>query len=177
MKVLHLSSYYITNKLYMNLFKQLSTEGLEQHVFIPVKSSGSIGVNQLPAENKTVHYHFKHMIKPHDKFLFFHKINKQMKEIEKDILSQNQIDIIHAHTIFSDGGCAYKIHKKYNIDYVVSVRSTDINFFYKYGIHLRPFMYKVLLNAKNVVFISDAYQKRCSNCCLTKCFIRLKINV
>ncbi|WP_339147930.1 MULTISPECIES: glycosyltransferase [unclassified Sutcliffiella] len=160
MKVLHLSSYYITNKLYMNLFKQLSTEGLEQHVFIPVKSSGSIGVNQLPAENKTVHYHFKHMIKPHDKFLFFHKINKQMKEIEKDILSQNQIDIIHAHTIFSDGGSAYKIHKKYNIDYVVSVRSTDINFFYKYGIHLRPFMYKVLLNAKNVVFISDAYQKK-----------------
>ncbi|WP_404445702.1 glycosyltransferase [Sutcliffiella horikoshii] len=160
MRVLHLSSYYITNKLYMNLFKQLSTKGLEQDVFIPVKSSNSIGVNQLPKDYKTVHYHYKNIVKPHHKLMYFNKISKQMKEIENEILEKNDIDIIHAHTIFSDGGSAYKIYKKYNIDYVVSVRSTDINAFYKYGFHLRPFMYKVLLNAKNIVFISNAYQKK-----------------
>ncbi|TYS59920.1 glycosyltransferase family 4 protein [Sutcliffiella horikoshii] len=160
MRVLHLSSYYITNKLYMNLFKQLSTKGLEQDVFIPVKSSNSIGVNQLPSDYKTVHYHYKNIVKPQHKIMYFNKISKQMKEIEQEILSKNDIDVIHAHTIFSDGGSAYKLHKKYNIEYVVSVRSTDINSFYKYGYHLRPFMYKVLLNAKNIVFISNAYQKK-----------------
>lgn len=37
MKVLHLCSYYIGNKLYSNMFKQISLEGHDQEVFIPVR--------------------------------------------------------------------------------------------------------------------------------------------
>ncbi|WP_421381551.1 glycosyltransferase family 4 protein [Bacillus salacetis] len=160
MRLLHISSYYITNKLYMNLYKQLSHEGFQQEVFIPVKEESLIGVNQLPEEFTNVNYFYKNIIKKYDKYLYHNKINKQMKHIEQDILTGGNVDFIHAHTVFSDGGSAYKLHKKYGTDYIVNVRNTDINFFYKYAIHLRPFMYKVLRNAKAIVFLSHAYKQK-----------------
>ncbi|MGM0843734.1 MAG: glycosyltransferase family 4 protein [Bacillota bacterium] len=158
MRLLHISSYYITNKLYMNLYKQLSHEGLHQEVFIPIRQESLTGVNQLPEVYTDVNYYYRNIIKKHDKFLYHNKINKQMKHIEKSIWSNTQIDFIHAHTVFSDGGTAYKLHKKYGTEYIVNVRRADIISFFKYAIHLRPFMYKVLRNAKAIVFISQAYK-------------------
>ncbi|WP_173107701.1 glycosyltransferase family 4 protein [Bacillus sp. KH172YL63] len=143
----------------MNLFKRLANKRIEQDVFVPIKDEEHSGSNQLPLEYQTVHYYYKNIVKKHDKFLYHNKISKQMKEIEKS-LDPKEIDFIHAHTVFSDGGTAYKLHKKYGTDYIVSVRNTDINFFYKYAIHLRPFMYKILKNAKAVVFISHAYKQK-----------------
>ncbi|MHA7139621.1 glycosyltransferase family 4 protein [Rossellomorea arthrocnemi] len=143
----------------MNLFKRLAKKNIEQDVFVPIKGEEYRGSNQLPQEYQNVHYHYKNIVKKHDKFLYHNKISKQMKEIEKSIQAK-EIDFIHAHTVFSDGGTAYKLNRKYGIDYIVSVRNTDINFFYKYAIHLRPLMYKILKNAKAVVFISHAYKHK-----------------
>jgi L-malate glycosyltransferase len=159
MRILHICSYYIGNKLYMNLMKQLSLDGVNQEVFIPIRKSTHFGKNQLPSEFNTVKYYYKNILNRCDRFLFHTKINKQMKEIEKTIITNVEIDFIHSHTVFSDGGTAYKIHKKYGINYIVNVRNTDINTFYKYAIHLRAFMYKVLLNASAIVFISHAYKQ------------------
>ena len=39
MKILHICSYYTGNKLYKNLFKELSNEGLDQLVYIPLRDS------------------------------------------------------------------------------------------------------------------------------------------
>ena len=62
--------------------------------------------------------------------------------------------------LFSDGGTAYLLNKKYGLNYVVSVRSADIYAFYKYAVFHRPFIHKVLKNATAVVFISHAYKKQ-----------------
>jgi len=160
MRILHICSYYIGNKLYRNLIKHLSFSGIEQEVFIPIRDKNHFGKNQLPSEFKLVNYYYRNILKNYDRILFHNKMNKQMKEIEKIILSNKTIDFIHAHTIFSDGGTAYKIYKKYGTNYIVNVRNTDINIFYKYGIHLRPLMYKILLNASSIVFISHAYKQK-----------------
>ncbi|PSL40697.1 glycosyltransferase involved in cell wall biosynthesis [Planomicrobium soli] len=158
MEVLHICSYYIGSKIYKNLVKELSQEGIKQHIFIPIKNEKLIGENELLDESININYYYKTILKKHDKYLYHNKINKQMKEIEKNQILDQDIDYIHAHTIFSDGGTAYKIKRKYNIDYAVAVRDTDINVFYKYAIHLRPFMNKILLNANKIVFISYAYK-------------------
>ncbi|WP_411738687.1 glycosyltransferase family 4 protein [Peribacillus sp. S4] len=160
MRILHICSYYIGNKLYMNLIKQLSFKGINQEVFIPVKDKNYIGKNQLPQGYNTVNYCYRNILKKYDRFLLYNKVNKQMKEIEKSLLINREIDFVHAHTLFSDGGTAYKLYKKYGINYIVNVRNTDINVFYKYGLHLRPFIQKVLLNARAVVFISHAYKEK-----------------
>lgn len=158
MKILHICSYYIGNELYSNMFRQLSIEGVHQEIFIPIKHNNQIGKNQLPDEIIDINYYYKPILKKHDRFLYHSKILKQKKEIEKVILNTNSIDFVHAHTVFSDGGTAYKLYEEYNIDYIINVRNTDINWYFKYAFHLRPFMYKVLLSAKKIVFISYAYK-------------------
>lgn len=158
MHILHICTYYIGNQLYRNLIQELSKKGINQSVFIPLKEDNLIGKNQLPSKYNTVDYYYRNILKNHDRFFYFHKTKKQLKEIEHSIISKKNIDFIHAHTVFSDGGTAYKLNKKYGINYIVNVRNTDINFFYKYGLHLRPFMYKVLKNASKIVFLSHAYK-------------------
>jgi len=144
----------------MNLIEKLSYHGINQEVFIPIRNSHHSGENQLPSRYSTVKYYYINMLHKYDRILFYNKINKQKKEIEKTILSNGEIDCIHAHTVFSDGGTAYILNKEYEVPYIVNVRNTDINTFYKYAIHLRPLMYKILLNAKSIVFISQAYKQK-----------------
>jgi glycosyltransferase involved in cell wall biosynthesis len=71
----------------------------------------------------------------------------------------NNVSLIHAHSLFSDGGVAYELYKKYNIPYLVAIRNTDINKYFKYGIHLRPYALKILKNASKIIFISNAYKE------------------
>ena len=159
MKLLHICSYYIGNRLYKNMVKELAKKGLKQEVFVPVRKKELQGVNALDQNRyPSVNYYFPHMIKKHHRYFYFQKIRKQQRVLEEQVLKKESVDLIHAHTIFSDGGTAYRIHKKHDIPYVVSVRGTDINRFYKKALHLRPFMYKILQEAKAVVFISHAYQ-------------------
>src|SRR5690606_5020194 len=49
---------------------------------------------------------------------------------------------------------------KYNIPFIVSIRSTDINVFYKYLIHQRSFGVRILKQAKQIVLISASYRAR-----------------
>lgn len=160
MNLLHICSYYIGNKLYSNLIEELSKNDINQDIFIPIKSESFIGVNQLKPGETNIEYHYKNILNKSDRFLYKSKIKKQMKSVENEILSKKKIDIIHAHTIFSDGGTAYELHKKYGIEYIVNVRNTDINFFYKYALHLRSYMYKILFNSKKIVFVSYAYKNK-----------------
>lgn len=159
-RIVHICSYYIGNKLYENLIKELCLAGVKQEVFVPIKNKLDSGKNQLPPDFESVNYHYKNILKKHDRILFHNKINKQLREIEKSVKGIEDVNFIHAHTVFSDGGTAYKLYKKYKIKYLVTVRNTDINIFYKYGLHLRAFMYQVLLNAQVVVFISEAYKQK-----------------
>src|SRR5690606_6863857 len=70
----------------------------------------------------------------------------------------SKIDLIHAHTWYSDGGVAFELSQKYNIPFIVAIRSTDISYFYKFFLFQRNFGKKILLNSKKIVFISVSYK-------------------
>jgi glycosyltransferase involved in cell wall biosynthesis len=76
------------------------------------------------------------------------------RELEQLKLFENT-DFVHAHNLFNDGAVAYRLKKKYNIDYVVTIRLTDTELQYKYMYQRRPFIHKVLKNAKRIIFISE----------------------
>ncbi|ASN04228.1 glycosyltransferase family 4 protein [Virgibacillus necropolis] len=157
MKVLHICSYYTGNKLYMNMVENLSYKNIEQDVYIPVRDEKLIGKNQL-SKDINIKYYYNNVLRKKDRLLFFNKIKKQFIDIEKSVEIEFKLDFIHAHTLYSDGGTAYKLNQKFGIDYTVTVRNTDINIFFKYAIHLRPYIYKVLKSASSIVFISHAYR-------------------
>lgn len=159
MNVLHICSYYIRNDLYQKLICELSkNQKLNQTLYIPIKDKKFINKNILESENLTFYY--DNILLKRDRILYKTKITKQLKRVELLVGNLKTIEFIHAHTLFSDGGTAYLFKKKYGIKYMVNIRATDINIFYKYGIHLRNFMKKVLLDAEFIVFISQAYKDK-----------------
>src|SRR5699024_3946936 len=158
MKVMHICTYYIGNKLYSNLINALSDDEIEQYIYIPIRNKEHFEKNKITTKSKkNLTYNYNNILKKYHRLFFFNKIYKQKREIEKD-LYKFKPDVIHAHALFSDGGTAYLLKKKYDINYIVNVRNTDINVFYKFFLYLRPLMSKILKNAESVVFISFAYK-------------------
>ncbi len=134
------------------------SKNVQQTMYIPIKSKELENRNIVDSDQ--LEFHYDYILKKQDRFLYKGKIKKQLKRIEEKIPDIKEFDLIHAHTLFSDGGTAYLLHQKYGLNYVVSVRSADIYAFYKYAFFHRPFIHQVLKHASAVVFISHAYKKQ-----------------
>lgn len=156
MKVLHICSDFAKQSIYNQLVSRLDNKLSGQEIYIPVRTAAEVGQYQNKELNKT-QYHYAFILNKWDRFNYFGKIKKTTNFIDQTISIKN-VDIIHAHFLFSDGGIAYDLYKKYNIPYIVAVRNTDLNLFFKYLILLRPFARKILKGATNIIFLSNAYK-------------------
>ncbi|OAK74428.1 glycosyltransferase family 4 protein [Lederbergia galactosidilytica] len=155
--ILNLCSYYIGNKLYMNLFGELSKAIQFQYVYVPIRSISLNNKNMLTKSNVVIKY--DNILKRYHRILYGSKIKSQVKKIS-NLVNIRSFDLIHAHTWFSDGGVAYLLKKKFGINYIVTIRNTDLNFFYKYAFHYRSFAHSILRQASKVTFLSPSYLER-----------------
>lgn len=94
-----------------------------------------------------------------DRLVFHYKYQKVYNKLIQDI-NVNEYDLLHAHSLFANGYIAYKIFQEYHIPYIVAVRNTDINTFFKYFIYLRKLGIKILENASKIILISQAYKDK-----------------
>jgi glycosyltransferase involved in cell wall biosynthesis len=156
--ILHIINGYCGNKVYGNLLAILDSFGFKQLAYIPIRSLQDQSRFRNFGLKNTV-YSYSYIIQSiFDRIFFFRKIRKISRDIEKnEDFSPGML--IHAHTLFSDGGVALSLHRKFGMHYLVAVRNTDINFFYKYFFFLRGYGEKILLEAKQVIFLSPAYQE------------------
>lgn len=154
MKILHVNSYYNTGKFYKNIFDRQIDNNLEIKVYVPtIRTFKFVNfdygkytmISRINNKYDRIIFHLKHK-----------KIYKDIKE-KNDILTFN---LVHAHSLFSNGYIAYKLKKEFNIPYIVAVRNTDINVFFKYMIHLRRLGVKILNNASNIIFLSESYKNK-----------------
>lgn len=157
-KILQISNDFADQKIYVNLVKRLSILGYKQIVYVPVKCKSKINGNRDDSLTN-VDYIYSYILKRNIIFRlrYFNKIKILFNDLEKKI-DLNQIDLIHAHFLFSDGGVAYRVKRKYNIPYIVSVRASDLYTFYKKMPHLRSYGLKILREADKIVFINPSYQ-------------------
>lgn len=145
MRVLHICSYYLGSKLYENLF--LNLENLvKNYVYVPVNQNEK---KETLNRNVLISKVFTTL----DRFFFFRKNKKILLDIE-DKVKINEFDLLHAHTLFTNGYVAYKLKEKYDKNYIVAVRNTDINVFFKYFFFLRKLGVKILENSEKIIFIS-----------------------
>ena len=156
-KVLHIASYFARQSVYINLVREVSKYNVEQNVFVPVRTKQEIGRNQ-DEELVKVSYRYAHILRPWDRLFYFSKIKKVKRSIEQwgDLAA---LDIIHAHCLFSDGGVALLLKRKYGIKYVVAIRNTDFRFFRTMP-HLKRFGLKILKEAEQVIHINPSYQAK-----------------
>ena len=148
-EVLHICADFPYNKLYDLLIRALSEEN-SNIVYVP--STKRDIQTQYP-----VIYLGREFSKI-DRLLYFRKQHIVTKDIANRGICKD-IDIIHAHTLFTSGYVAWKLSSMFNKPFIVAVRNADVNVFFRFMRHLRPIGIKILLAAKKVVFISPVYKR------------------
>lgn len=156
MRVLHVCNGFAGSKVHVSLAQKLDNLGIEQTVYCPVRDLSHIGKNQF-AGNR-IKFVYSYCIKSWYKCVYHYKAYMLYRDLKSNV-DLKTIDIIHAHTLFSDGVLAYRANKEFGIPYIVAVRNTDVNGFVRLMKHCHHLGRKILLNAEKVLFISSALQK------------------
>lgn len=155
MNVLHICSNFQVNPLYKELLYRLESE-VHNMVIAPIFEPKE---DDLPEYNHIPVFYFQREKGILNRLHFSRKIKNITDFVESNI-PLNDVQLIHAHTWYSDGAVAYNLYKKYKIPYIVAIRDTDLNLFFTYFIQLRHLGYEILENASEVIFINKIYQNK-----------------
>lgn len=157
--ILHIANSYGGTEVYTNLIKSLDDLGIKQTVFVPLnpKNKNRVGSHLVSFKVKGSSIIYSTSLKSYHKYFYNSKINKIKKEIEKNI-DLTSVDLIHAGLFCSDGAVAYELYSQYKIPYIVAVRNTDVNTYYKKLFWKRTYFHAILEKAKNIVFLSPRYK-------------------
>ncbi len=152
-RILHINCNYVGTTLHQLMIEELDKAGYDNSVFVPIYDKNVAVIK--PNDNVVVSECFKKW----DRIFFDLKQRKILKSIERNY-DVSEFNLIHAYTLFTDGNCARKLSKKYNIPYVVAVRNTDVNSFFRLKPYLKNRGIKIMLDAKAVFFLSESYKKQ-----------------
>lgn len=153
MKILHINRNYLTSALHQVMMEHMEKPGLVHTVFAPTDDLNKSVI--APNDNVVPAQCFNEI----DRFFFDIKQKKIQASLEKKI-DVGQYDLIHAYTLFTDGNCARKLSQKYRIPYVVAVRNTDVNDFFRRLPFLRSRGIAIMRGASKVFFLSTAYRNQ-----------------
>lgn len=149
--ILHINANYIYSQLHKCMVEKLN---LKEHtvnkVFVATYNK-ELGIVKTDSDVIVCECFNKW-----DRLFFNYKQRKILKAVEENT-DVKKFNCIHAYTLFTDGNCARNLSKKYNIPYVVAVRNTDVNSFFRIMKHLRKRGVNIMLDAKAVFFLSEAY--------------------
>ena len=158
-KCLHICNDFLGSKVYQRLYEQLDKNRVEQYIFCPLRKTSSETTVDPTYQTPGSKIIFSRALKKYHRVLFRLKI----KSLYKDLANSGnltEIDVVNATTMYSDGALALKIKKKFDIPYIVTVRSTDIGAFNKYRPDLFPLGLEILQNAHKIIFISQALKSK-----------------
>lgn len=156
MKLLHICSAYAKNELYKRLVKEIAVHDIHQEIYVPVRSVDEIGGHDI-SNGSNLQVHYDYVLRKYHRVLFHIKINDVLRSLESQV-NVSEKTLVHAHFLFSDGAVAMRLKEKYGIPYVVAIRNTDINFFFRFAPHLRKMGIKIMRQAEAIVFLSPAYR-------------------
>ena len=156
MRVLYISEDYPYSKVHHELCKHIvEGEDIRMTLYSVIRSG--IKNRDLRALYNNINY--KTLFYELDvnewryKVDFYYKIQKKYDWLVQHDLSD--VTMVHAATLFSEGAVALKLYKEKGIPYIVAVRGTDINFYFKYMFHLWNLGTEILQCAKDVIFLTD----------------------
>ena len=152
MKVLHINCNYAGTDLHRHMIMHLNHCGIDSCVYVPVYCAEGVDVSTPGAE-----VILSQCFRRWHRVMFDYKQSRILHDVQSkcDIA---EFDCIHAYTLFTDGNTARKLSQKYKIPYVVAVRSTDVNTFFRKVAYLRPRGVEILRDAAAVFFLSETYR-------------------
>jgi glycosyltransferase involved in cell wall biosynthesis len=152
MKVLHICPGFFATDLYRQLFLALDHVGVVNEIFtLPYKDFTAKGEKNV---NITVLDKEFNLLQ---RIIYFKKQLTIFRTIRSEYAFK-EFQIVHAHTLFSAGFTAMLLKKKLGVPYIVAIRNTDVNVFFKYMLHLRILGRLIMNNAQNIIFLSPSYR-------------------
>lgn len=149
MKILHINSYFSTSGLFNQLYSRQVESDIDIDVYVPIP-------HQYPEDRLSTSGEYTTVSRNH------HQLTRWVFPIKhhlilNDLLTRYDFEsyqLIHAHSLFSNGWLALQLHKKYNIPYVVAVRNADMRTFFQRMPWMRKTGINILKHASKIVFIS-----------------------
>lgn len=150
--ILQICPDYWGRKLYHNLFQELERCGEKSIVYVPTagKKNNADALYKVDFLDKKFNVF--------ERLLYYGKQNAIYNDICKKC-HLSDVKMTHAHTLFSSGYTAYRLHKKTGLPYIVAIRNTDVNTFFKYMLHLRKLGVNIMKDAHKIVFLSNTYKE------------------
>lgn len=169
------------NPIILNIIKELKKQGIYQQVLFPAEYIPKLPF--LPQRYKIfstlkqttyidnniqlLFYNFIRLPKFYEFFLCSSYIKNDVYDFIKNI------DVIHAHYILPDGLIAYKLAKKKNINYIVSIRQGDVDrikkikhsgfYFDKYKLVLENASFVIAINKSIKEYIENTFNIKTIN--------------
>lgn len=155
MSVLHICCNYADSSVYETVFGRMASKGLAQQVYVPEKRRADMGKRMPPASEENLQVRYSLIVRPWDRVLYFTKGRRAIVDLPNQ-MALSEVGLVHAHTLFTDGAIAYRLHLGYGLPYVVSVRGTDLEYFLPLMPHLRRYGLRILENASAIHFLSPS---------------------
>jgi len=163
LRVLHICNDFFGTPVYTRLFKSLDRLGVDQTILVFLRNDQVATIRkmkaQLTKEHRVVTVQLSKGVSSLGRVVPSLR-NKYVLKSLKDRIDFNSFDIIHAHTLFSNGSLARKISKESGLPYLLSVRSVDVNMAYTYLRHLRYSARQTTLGASNLIFLNPAHKHK-----------------
>jgi L-malate glycosyltransferase len=156
LRVVHIAGGFAKQALYPNLVAALRLHCTRQFVFAAVRTAAE---KQRQPEDLpgVVEYAFEYMLGLHHRIMFRRKVRSVYDRLQ-DRCDITGFDLIHAHTLYSDGAVALRAKDLMGVPYIVAFRNTDLNVFMRFRPDLGGVGRRVLAEAERVVFLSPAYR-------------------
>lgn len=140
--------------LFQEFFLALNKFNIEQNVFYPRNSKHQTVDSDLPIRVDSP------LVLNQLTRISYSRKRRILKQQYDPLFRRNKPDIIHAHTLFSDGSLALHYYGKYGTPYIVAIRATDLDHFLKYKPWLKSYGKQILDHARYVVFISASLKRK-----------------
>lgn len=159
MKCLHICNDLLGSKVYFQLYEQLDINNIEQLIFHPLRDKNKNNLSKFKFQLEGSKIFYSDVLKTRHRLFLREKTRFLLNNLEQNINLEN-VQIIHATTLFSDGAIAFKLYKKHRIPYIVTVRNTDIGVFLKFRPDLYLLGLNILTHASKIIFITDSLQTK-----------------
>ncbi len=154
MKVLHFCSYFEGSKVYGNLFSRLASLGVDNSIYIPVRRNCEATLTSSdPGDKYTVG-----CLSFFTRVFYSFKVFKVLLFFPYNIGGVKDSNIIHAHTLYSDGIPAYVYSKIKGLPLVITIRGTDVTLGFKYYLHYKLLAKLALGYSKKIIFVSPSHK-------------------
>lgn len=155
----HICNNYPSSSVHRSLAQALLQVGVESDFFIPTRCVADADKNSVPNGSGISLFH---VLIPNWWLKYFPLLKIIIVSLSIISIYNNKSrkpKYFIAHTFWSDGMVCLFLKLVLGIDYVVCVRNTDVNLFFKYLFFYRFFQRLVSRQSRAVVFISPALKE------------------